>query len=170
MSQYPPAFSFLMDNEDPRRQYRVVPDSGGYAISGINSKIWPKDYFEVSMAPQDQRPQIVYDFYQKNFWVPSQVGGLDFQEVANRVFDEGVNAGGETAIKLLQKSLIKLGAVTLKMDGILGADTRDCANSQDPDRLLAVFKNVRLTYYKRIVDNNAVDSKYLGEWEKRALA
>lgn len=169
MSQYPPALKYVLDEEDPRRQYKNVPDSGGYAIAGVNSHAWPSDYVIIFNAPVEKRPQLVYDFYQKKFWNPMMIGGIDFQDIANRVLDEGVNAGGDTSIKLLQMCLVQMGH-SVKIDGILGPDTRTTVNAQDPERLIALFRNIRLSHYKKIADNNPTKIKYLGNWERRALA
>jgi lysozyme family protein len=169
MSQYPPAFNFVMGWEDPKRQYAIVPDVGGYAISGINSNVWPKDYSAILAAPHIQRAQMVYDFYQTNFWIPMKLGGLTSQDLANRVLDEGVNGGSSTAIKLLQNSVSALG-LKIDVDGIMGPDTLDATNAQDPDRIIAWYKQFRLNHYQAIVDNNPQDAKFLDQWEKRAQA
>lgn len=169
MSQYPPALKYVLDEEDPKRHYKNVPDSGGYAIAGVNSHEWPADYVIIFNAPLENRPQLIYDFYQKKFWNPMQVGGIDFQDIADRVLDEGVNAGGITSIKLLQMGLVQMG-LKVEVDGILGPDTRTTVNAQDPEKLLAVFRNIRLFHYKRIADHNPTKVKYLGDWERRALA
>jgi type VI secretion system secreted protein VgrG len=168
MSSYSPALSFTLDWEDPKRLYSVVPDAGGYSVAGINSAAFPKDFAAISSAPQTQRSQMVYDFYLKEFWNPLKVGGILSQALANRVFDEGVNASSYTSIHLLQRAVVSLGQI-LKEDGVLGPTTIEIVNELDPEKLLAAFKDQRLKYYRSIVDNNPSDSKYLEGWEKRAL-
>ncbi len=169
MSQYQPALSYVLNWEDPKREYLSTPDVGGYAIAGINSHSWPSDYAKISEAPQSARSQLVYDFYQKNFWNPMKIGGLLSQDVANRVLDQGVNGGSEGSIRLLQKAIIACG-VTAGEDGVFGPQTMEAANSLDPDRLLSSFRNQRLSFYKKVVDNNEHDAQYFDGWEKRALA
>jgi lysozyme family protein len=170
VSQFQPGLSFLLNNEDPKHQYAAVPDIGGFAIAGINSASWPSDYAKIAALPQSQRTQAVSDFYQFNFWNKMQIGGLVSQDVANRVLDMGVNAGAITGIKILQKALWALGCSGIIIDGILGTITIEAANSFDSDRLLASFRQTRLAYYQKIVDNNPQDQKYFTGWEARALA
>jgi lysozyme family protein len=169
MSQYQPALNYVLDWEDAKRQYRILPDNKGYAVSGVNSIEWPLDYKNIAAALLKDRPQLIYNFYQNQFWNPMKLGALDFQDVANRIMDEGVNTGSATAIKLLQKSLVSLHQA-LAVDGVMGPDTWDATNAQDPEILLATFRNSRLMYYKRIIDNNPQDATYFAGWEKRALA
>ncbi len=169
MSQYPPALNYTLNFEDPNRVYSWVPDIGGFAIAGINSAAWPTDYANIAAAPQNQRAQLVYDFYQKNFWNPMKIGGFSSQDIANRVFDEGVNASSSTSIHLFQRAVIVCG-ISLVEDGVNGPKTMEAANSIDEEKLLAAFRTQRLRYYKKIVDNNTQDEKYFAGWEKRALS
>lgn len=169
MSQYQPALSYTLNFEDPKREYSWVPDVGGFAIAGINSAHWPEDYKRIAAAPQYDRANLIYDFYQKNFWNPMRIGGLLSQNLANRVFDEGVNASALVSIHLLQKSIILCGVHVVE-DGVFGPVTMEAANGLDSERLLAAFRNQRLQFYKKIVDNNQDDLKYFAGWEKRALA
>ena len=165
MSQFVLALSYTLNWEDPKREYLPVPDVGGFAIAGINSHYWPREFEEIKAASTIvQKQNLVFKFYQINFWNPMKLGGLDSQDLANRVFDEGVNASTHIAIKLLQRSLHVL------EDGTMGPDTLQAANIQDPDKVLALYRTTRLNYYRRVVDVNSDDSRFFGEWEKRALA
>jgi len=169
MSQFQPALIYTLNWEDPKREYRSVPDKGGFAIAGINSAAWPDDFKSIVEVPLNQRAQKVFDFYQKNFWNPMKVGGILSQNLANRIFDMGVNASDRTSIHLLQRAIIVCGK-PISDDGFLGPETMEAANSIDVERLLAAFRTQRFHYYKEIVDNHPEDAKYLREWEKRALA
>lgn len=169
MSQFQPALSYTLNWEDPKREYRSVPDKGGFAVAGINSVKWPNDFKRIIEVSLNQRSQLVYDFYQKNFWNLMKIGGLLSQSLANRVFDMGVNASAMTSIRLLQRA-IKIYGKNIVDDGIFGPITMEAANSIDSERLLAAFRTQRFHYYKEIVDEHPEDSIYLDGWEKRALA
>ena len=39
MASFNVCYNWMMDSEDPAREYEIVPDCGGYAISGINSAL-----------------------------------------------------------------------------------------------------------------------------------
>jgi len=158
MSQFAPALSFLLDNEDHSRQYAAVPDVGG-----------PVDYAKiVRIIPNSARASAVAEFYQSKFWTPMNLGGLDSQDLANRVLDEGVNAGAKTAIELLQGAVKDL-RVPLEVDGHMGPITLAAVNGRDPEAILAAFRQQRLQRYREIVVAKPEDARYLPEWEKRAL-
>lgn len=169
MSQFLPALQFTLNWEDPHRAYEVVPDNGGFAIAGVNSRAWPENYTEINSASQADRPKLVYDFYEANFWDPIKIGGLTLQVLANRVFDEGVNANPEVSIKLLQES-VNLLKGNLTIDGLLGPLTLEAANDTDPDSIIAAFRTQRLDYYKKIIVAYPQFEKYFDGWERRALA
>jgi len=169
MSQFSPALSFLLANEDRLREYAAVPDVGGCAIAGINSASFPADYAKiVRIIPNSARASAVAEFYQSKFWTPMNLGGLDSQDLANRVLDEGVNAGAKTAINLLQRAVNAL-RVPLEVDGQMGPITLSVVNGCDPEAILAAFRQQRLQRYREIVVAKPEDARYLPEWEKRAL-
>lgn len=169
MSQFLPALQFTLNWEDPKREYESVPDNGGFAIGGVNSRAWPENYAQINTALPAERPLLVYNFYEGNFWDPIKIGGLALQELANRVFDEGVNANPEVSIKLLQQS-INLLKNDLTIDGFLGPLTLEAANDMNSDSILAAFRTQRLDYYKKIIVAYPQFEKYFDGWEKRALA
>ena len=164
-----PAFNYNLTWEDPKLTYEPNPDVGGFALAGINSHDWPVDFATISAVPVSQRPTLVFNFYTKNYWNPSRLGGLYYQDVTSRAYDECVNAGLITGIKILQKAIISCGS-TIGIDGDFGPLTMEAANSLDDDQLLAALRSQRLAYYKKIVDNNELDIKYFANWKERALA
>lgn len=169
VSTFHEALSFLLNNEDALRQYAIVPDAGGFAISGVNSKSFPTQYARIAALPQSQRGPVVANFYLAEFWTPMKIEGIVSQDLANRVLDEGVNAGAGTSIRLLQKAANSLGA-TLTIDGSLGPLSLAAINALDPDRLLNAFRLQRQQRYAAIITGNPQDVAYLKAWDKRALA
>jgi lysozyme family protein len=169
MSQFQIALSYVLSWEDPNGKFLPVPDVGGQAVAGINSAKWPIDFDKVMSVSAENRPQLVYDFYQKNFWNPLKIGAIQHQDISSRILDQAVNGGTHSPIRLLQRAVAACGK-SLVEDGILGPVTIDTVNSLDQGDLLAAFRNQRLLFYKKIVDNNPEDAKYLKGWEKRALA
>lgn len=169
MSQFLPALQFTLNWEDPHRSYESVPDNRGFVIAGVNSKAWPENYAQIKAASQADRPKLVYNFYMNNFWDPIKIGGLTLQDLANRVFDEGVNANPEVSIKLLQES-INLLKGDLTVDGLLGPLTLEAANDIDSDSIVAAFRTQRLEYYRKIIVTYPQFEIYFDNWEKRALA
>lgn len=169
MSQFSPALEYVMNFEDSQRSYEPSPDPGGEAIAGVNSKAWPVDYAHIASLPQPQRAAAVAAFYLANFWQTLDIGGVNDQDVANRVMDASVNEGPHQGPTLLQKAANLLGC-TLTVDGVLGPSTFAAVNALDPESLLAAFRTVRAARYKEIVAANPADEKYLDVWLARAQA
>jgi Predicted Peptidoglycan domain len=171
MAQFPPAYDYIMRFEDPEHLYASVTDNNGaQVISGINAAAWPSDFALVNAIFQPQRGPAVANFYQTRLWAPLQLGGLESQDVANRVLDEEVNAGRREAILLLQRAVNVLHAGTLVEDGAVGPLTLAAANAADPEALLATYRAARAASYQAIVAANSDDARYLATWLARAQA
>lgn len=168
MSQFQPdAINFLLNNEDPRHEYASVPDVGGRAISGINSASYPEDYADIASIPQDSRGPAVADFYKRCFWNPLQAGGIESQDVANRLLDQAVNGGLNTGAIMLQRAANDCGC-KLTADGHIGPMTLEAVNALDSDRLVTAFRARRAAHYEAIVAENPARSIYLDQWLARA--
>lgn len=169
MSQFSPALEYVLDFEDEPRSYEPSDDPGGFAIAGVNSAAWPAEYATIAAVPQPQRAGLVAAFYQANFWNPLQIGGVNDQDVANRVLDTSVNEGPVWGPKVLQMAANTLGC-TLLVDGELGPNTFAAVNGLSTDSLLAAIRTVRANRYQKIAAANPADEKYLDEWLARARA
>lgn len=169
MSQFQPALSFVLDNEDRLREYEAVPDApvGAHAISGINSAAYPEQYAKVAAIPQSERGPAVSDFYESEFWNPLGAAGIASQDLANRVLDQAVNGGLKTGGMLLQTAANACGA-TLLIDGSIGPNTLSVVNSLDPDKLLVAFKQARVNHYNRVAARSVELRQYLKNWLTRA--
>src|SRR5208283_4911306 len=110
MAQYPPALEYILQFEDPKHAYANIPDNKGNVIAGVNSLAFPADFAAIAALPQNQRARAVAQFYQSNFWNPLRLGGLNSQDVANRVLDEAVNTGLREAAVALQEAINTLQA------------------------------------------------------------
>ena len=159
MADFQIAFDWMMDNEDAGRKYATVPDTGGQAISGINSAAYPQDFARINAIQQGLRGQAVAAFYQQNFWNPFYEQ-IESDEVAKRVFDAAVNMGPGTACKLIQEAA---GAVP---DGAWGPNTVAAINRCDQVALVNAFKQDRLNHYQAIVAKNPANAVYLGTADK----
>lgn len=158
MSDFLPAYAFLMSNEDSQYAYRTVADPtaanpGAEAISGINSAAWPEDYAAVAALPQAERGAAVQDFYRARFWAPSHCQLLNDQDLASRVLDSCVNQGLGTGVRLLQRAVNVLrgpAVAALAVDGVLGPSTAEAANDLDATHLLAAFRRTRADAYREL--------------------
>lgn len=164
MAEFPPALNWVLDFEDPRREYEDVPDAGGRSIAGINSRAWPHWYSMVLATAQNERAAPVSDFYVRNFWRPMNLAPIYSQDLVDRVFDAGVNMGAVTAVKLLQRAL------GVAADGKLGPVTMAVLNLVDPGAMLDTFRQFRVHEYKALVAAAPEKAEYLEAWLKRAEA
>lgn len=169
MSQFQEAFQYTMLFEDRYREYAVQPDPGGFAISGINSAAFPDEFARIQAIPQSERGPSVEEFYQSKFWTPMKIGGINDQDLANRVFDMGVNGGSVEAVQLLQQAV---GALRhpVTVDGHIGPETLQAVDECEHDAILAAYRQQRQDYYKAVVVKNPDKAKYLKGWLRRAIA
>lgn len=161
MASFDIALNWVLDSEDPQRQYKQVPDAppGAFAISGINSVAYPKQFDYVASIPQAQRGLDVANFYRAEFW-NEWYSQLTDDELAKRVLDMAVNGGPATAVKLLQRAL------AIKDDGLWGPNTVHEANSEP--NIVAMFTAARVERYQRIAAANPANAHYLPQWLARA--
>lgn len=94
----------------------VANDLGGETYCGITRKnfpFWP-GWKIVDKNKPLKRGQVIHDpvleqhklnFYKENFWNPVRGDEILAQEIANEVYDMGVNKGPKVAIILLQRSM-----------------------------------------------------------------
>ncbi len=168
MSSFDVCYNFMMINEDGPAPYRYkcVDDTGGFAISGINSASFPDEFQIIAGIPQADRGSWVEQFYRLHFW-SDWYEQLVSDEVAKRVFDSAVNMGSRTACKLLQQAINSLAQdIPVKEDAQWGANTVKWANACHPEELANAFRQKRLDYYSEIVERNPATARYLGTAKK----
>jgi lysozyme family protein len=85
--------------------------------------------------------------YQKYFWTPMNLDGIIDEDLKLNLFDQGVNSGTRTAIKILQRLL------NLQDDGAIGPNTTNATNSYSGD-IIADYKTARENYYLAIIQRN----------------
>jgi lysozyme family protein len=177
MANFQTCFNWMLNFEDSQRAYAIVGDTGGQAISGINSASFPKDFAEIAAEPQAQRGPLVECFYESTFW-SRPLAQIASDEVAKRVFDAGVNMGGATAGKLFQQAINEAlidpprvpPVPPLTVDGVIGPLSVSAANACNTEVLVGWFQSLRADRYDEIVAANPADKKYLSVWLARAQA
>ena len=178
MAEFQPAFEFTMQFENnPSNPWSDAPDAcpEGYtgppcrAIAGINSGVYPEAYEAAMSMPQPSRHIPVANFYLTNFWNPMNLAPISSQDLANRVFDEGVNNGQATAVKMLQGVVNSLGG-SISIDSHIGPETAAAVNSIAPATMLEAYKQARLARYIHLEHGHPGDMKYAQNWNSRAMA
>ncbi len=105
------------------------------------------------------------------FWAPSHCDRLPYG-VDGMVFDQAVNGGRTTGIRLLQRAINRAGnrVVSVLEDGQIGQRTLDAARKVPFLPLRAAFRAVAAERYVAIVDANPSQAKFLKGWLNRAAA
>ncbi len=102
------------------------------------------------------------DIYHMEYWAPLQLDHINSQDVANKVFDLGVNMGISAAAHILQVALLMVPA-----DGIVGPRTIAAANSADPAKLLSEIREAAKRKYQEIAYLNPALASNLPGWLNR---
>jgi len=176
MASFEVAYRFMLANEDKTPPvYANVPDVGGSAIAGVNSKDWPVQFQKIANLPADQRGPLVEQFYQMHFW-SDWFDDLTSDEVAKRVFDASVNMGSVAAVRCLQQAISTIEDrapgnedFNLSIDGVWGQITVREANDTGPGELVSEFQQARVAHYQAIAAAKPELAHYLPQWTARAL-
>lgn len=174
MADFTQAFQLVMANEGG---YGNDPDDpGGETYKGIARKMnskwdgwttidWLKKQsgFPASLDKNDDLQAAVANFYRISFWDKMSGDLVSNQDIANSIFDFGVNAGLSTSASLAQ---MVVGATT---DGVIGPQSIESINSFNPDHFLAAFTVAKVARYINIIRKRPTSRKYFYGWICRAL-
>jgi lysozyme family protein len=151
-------------------------DHGGLTYAGIASTFWPKwggwPYVRAAMAKFNNGAtqadthninlelrgnpvvvQLVSGFYMANFWNVNLLSQVTDNQVADNLYDCGVNQGTGMAAHILQDSInILLGSGTVVSDGGIGPKTLQAQARCDQEKLYGTINDQRLVHYKRDKD------------------
>lgn len=158
-------------------------DHGGLTYAGISQKNWPHwegweiidRWGKLSQSDMLTLGILVNDFYRYNFWDRISLDSITNQQIANELFDTGVNASPKKAIELLQRALNLLNRnqklyKDIELDGILGTNTLQLTNNHPyPSDLLAVLNRLQFAYYVAICEKDPTQEEFLRGWLKRTL-
>jgi lysozyme family protein len=118
----------------------------------------------------------VYSFYKEKYWNVNKLDDVDSQDIAEEMFDTGVNMGTGRAAKFLQKSLNYLnrnGSLydNLSVDGAIGPASlgalKIVLNDGDERVLLTMMNVLQGQHYMNYMDSSPSQKKYARGWFKR---
>ena len=174
MADFNNAFQLMIAHEGG---YVNDPDDpGGETYKGVARKIYSKwdgwskidllkkqAGFPANLDKDAELQQDIAHFYQITFWDKMKGDQLTNQDVANSIFDFGVNAGMGTSISLAQ---LVVGADS---DGVIGTNSIESINNFNPEHFKAAFTVAKIARYVNIVKKRPTSRKYLYGWVLRAL-
>jgi len=165
-------------------------DTGGETYAGIARNYWPKwdgwkyiDKYKLSYAKSDKKMSLakwvnssalvssepihfmVSAFYKQNFWDVNKLDLINDQQLANTVYDFGVNSGTGRSAKFLQSSVNSTFATSLNVDGQVGNKTIEAVNSHEASIIYNEFNRRREDFYRSIAKGN--QTQFLKSWLSR---
>jgi len=158
--------AFDMDIINIEGGYSNDPDDpGGETKYGISKRSYPNE--DIKNLTVERAVEI----YTRDYWNPNNIGSIQDQTTANIVFRFIVNAGHETAVKMLQTCLNTFVPIipSVTVDGVLGKSTLQAINNIRTIRLQDTLRVAECRYYLSIVNRNPKEEKYFKGWIKRAL-
>lgn len=158
-------------------------DNGGETWAGIARKFWANwagwkkidaikhtkgataaiinKYAKADATLQAQ----VSTFYKTNFWDVNNLDLINDQQLANNVYDFGVNSGTGRAAKFLQQAANDTTMVKLTVDGAIGPQTIKAINGLNSAELYHNFNARREAFYRSIAKGS--QAKFLSSWLSR---
>jgi lysozyme family protein len=111
---------------------------------------------------------LISQFYKQNFWNVNQLDFIDDQQLANSVYDFGVNSGTGTAAKRLQDAYNDIrpdGTPALVNDGDIGKKSLAAINSTPPEAIYKRYNQLRGDYYHSLATGS--QKQFLASWLSR---
>jgi lysozyme family protein len=170
MADFLPALAFVLDSEDPKRQYAVVKDNNGAdCISGINAQYYARDVAEIAALPQESRGPAVATFYYRRYWAATRwFQAFTSQSIASKLMDMAVNMGLREAFTLAQRAVNHYRIPNVRVDGELGPTTVQAYNGSPDDVAMASLAVECEQFYRDVVKHKPEYEKYLKGWLARA--
>src|ERR1700748_2018375 len=124
--------AFQITNKNEGKLANNPNDAGKLTYMGIASAFWPNwkgwpiineaiaNHTTAILSKNATLQQYVQDFYKQNFWNPLSLMWFNDQQLANVVYDFGVNSGIGNSARKLQLAANQIGG-DLSVDGQIGA-------------------------------------------------
>jgi lysozyme family protein len=183
MADFLKAYTLTAKNEGG---YAKDPDdTGGETYKGIsrnNWKTWPgwkyidqikqrgkgATFINQEAAKISNLQVLVQEFYKQNFWYSNNLQLIADQQLANNVYDFGVNAGtGAAAIRLQRAANAVCGS--LVVDGQIGNKTIAQVNKLNAKDVYDAFNGQRKSFYDNIIAKNPSQAKFKNSWYSRIV-
>ena len=166
MADFNPAFEKMLHDEGGMQLTNIPGDRGGQTYAGIARNANPNWTGWALVDRQEMGGSLtsmVREFYRLNYWDRIRGNEIADQQIAETIFNFGVNAGIGLAIKLAQ---VVAGAVP---DGGMGPKTIELLNRSTAKGFMASYALAKITRYAEICNRNRDQSKFLLGWINRTL-
>lgn len=176
MADFQQALDHLLDLEGYPGYVDDPHDHGGETFAGISRRYWPnwpgwtlvgtlKESAEAKrrMTENRQLRQMVSVFYRQHFWT-RYLERMAHQDLAEWVFQMGVNCGLKQPVKFLQRALC------IVDDGMFGRYTEDALRRADPSVILHSCRQEARKFYLALAAKDDSQTRFLRGWLNRANA
>lgn len=184
MANFKLAYSITREFEG---EYSNHPkDAGGETYKGIARNSHPnwqgwslidsyksKPNFPKNLRDSHMLIDYVHDFYKKEYWDVMNLDDVENQDIANELFDTGVNMGIKRAAVFLQRVLNVSNKCerlfqNLKVDGNIGKITVSSLNSHpEQENILLGLNALQGALYITICESNPSQEVFFNGWIKR---
>lgn len=167
-------------------------DYGGMTINGISYNNWPKwggwvkvkalvakygnnaKLIDAEVKKDAQLQKMISDFYKSNFWDVNKLDQISSQDIANELFDTGVNMGTGIAAKFLQEALNlcnKGGRLyaNITVDGKIGNQTLSTLAKAPQQAVLNTLNLLQGERYLNIMRRDETQEKFWQSWLSRTF-
>jgi lysozyme family protein len=164
-------------------------DSGGETWRGIARNYHPKwtgwsiidsfkpisKNFETNLRNSQTLQRLVLEFYKEEFWDVMCLDQVQNQDIANEMYDTGVNMDPRFPIEFLQKALNVTNRngkeyPDVVVDGKMGAKTVAALNAHPrPKQILTLLNCQQGTRYMDIARSNPIQEKFMTSWLSRVV-
>lgn len=164
-------------------------DKGGETVFGIARNRWPNwagwaivdslkrsgGSLTVKLSQHAELNRLKLEFYSKEFWDKLRLGQINYQPLANELFDTAVNQGVPTAAEFVQRALNLTNNnqrlyPDLVVDRFIGPLTINAINKHESPYMLLKTVNVLQGYkYIQICERDPSQEKYFKGWFTRVF-
>lgn len=164
MADFVKAFDKMIANEGGYVLHTVQGDTGGMTYAGIarNKNLQWSGWKAIDSGSMPDASE-VRAFYKPLYWDNFKGDEVQAQEIAECIFDFGVNAGTGTSVRLAQI------VVGLQADGRVGPKTLEAWNKADEGTFKLQFAIAKITRYAEICNRDRSQTKFLLGWVNRTL-
>src|SRR5438445_12321135 len=172
MANFETAFLLTLQHEDSTRSGKVTVDAGGRTRFGIAEKFHPDLPEEFFTGPGEDALAEAEKIEEREYWDAMRLTEVENQNVANMLFDMGVNMGVRKAAVYAQRAANALvaGDARVAEDGVIGPRTLAAINAADAVTYHQVLCDLSAAHYRHLAAVNPAQAVNLDGWMKRAEA
>lgn len=184
--------SYMLTNLQEGGYVNDPDDRGGETYRGISRKFHPdwegwkiideaknktKDIKELNkiLDENEQLQLLIKNFYRVEFWNKIKGDELQYQSLANELYDNAVNMGVSKSIEYLQRTLNILNKNQLSyndiaVDSMMGIKTivalSACIKAHGIKRVVNVLNGYQVKHYIELMEKNPSQEKYVGWFDR----